>query len=370
MKDLIKNFDNFLSKVRIIYLVFILILVGIGILYSASYYFSSIRFHNEFYYVEKHLFRIAIGLFIFILMCKTDIEFFKRDNIRVVLWFLVIALLLGVLIFGRKEAGAKRWIEIGGISFQPAEICRILLIIYVANLIENKRSENERRSALFGLFSLLLLGSFFIFKQPNLSMALIFIFLGLFLMWISGMKVRRIILFLIILFLGGVFYVRKASPSYALKRIRSYTRGKLNYQVRQARSALSGSKLLGTGPLKGKVRLLYLPKLYTDFIFVIVGEEEGLLGTLFLLFIYFLLFLKGFLIARYCFIKELYFEGVIAAGVVFNIFLSFAVHVSAVLGIIPTTGMPLPFISFGGSSLISNLFGLGLVCSIERRLEI
>ncbi|OGR53415.1 MAG: cell division protein FtsW [Elusimicrobia bacterium RIFCSPLOWO2_02_FULL_39_32] len=345
----------------------ILALLGLGLVanYSSSAIFALERYGSSTYFLWKQFLWIVIGIALALFFINYDHRKLK-SMVRPLLVLNIILLIL-VLILGREVGGAKRWLRFLGLGFQPSEITKLSLIIFVAYYCDKKRSKIENFSK--GLLPLLLVIGFFcgmIFLQPDLGTPVLIGFTCIVISFIGGAKLKQI-LSLGMLLLPLISLAAWAEP-YRRKRILSFLhpwddpQGS-GYQLVQSLLALGSGGLKGVGLGQSHSKLLYLPEPHTDFIFPILAEELGLLGSLSLLLLYGLLGWIGFRIATRT--KNM-FSSLLASGITLIIVLQALFNIGAVSGCIPTKGLPLPLISFGGSSLVITLMSLGILSNISR----
>ena len=332
---------------------------GIIMIFSATFYLSIFGFENEFHYISKHGIKLVIALTVMLLVSRIKYKvWYKLVPILLLLSFFFLVLTLFV---GKETLGAKRWISFGGFSIQPSEFVRIALIVYLARYLSRKNGvltsfTNDLLSPLIvsGLFILLIV------VEPNVGTAAIFLMLVFLMLFVAGARISHL---LFIIFIAVLFFLLFILIfPHAKARIFSFLQGG-NYQVGQAKIAIGSGGIFGVGLGESKQKFFYLPKDHTDFIFAIIAEELGFIGVLILFIMYFLYTFRGIRISMD---TEDLFSRYLGFGLAITPFLYFFVNVAVVSGIFPTTGIPLPFISFGGSSLISNMIGSGIILNISK----
>lgn len=358
---LFKNSENVRSESNSGFLAIVIMLVGFGLVmvFSSSIYLAN---NDPLYFLKNQAIRIAVALVFFILGLKVPYRFWgKISGILVVLSTIV---LIVVLITGRTAGGATRWLSILTFSMQPSEFVKIALLIYLANFF-GKREEAPRDFKHYTLppiiVSGLLLG--LIVLQPNVGTATVLALLVGFVMFLSGVKFRY--LFILALIVAGVFILVVNVFPHAHARVSGFL-GQGNYQLDQARIAMGSGGLFGVGLGGGRQKYLFLPQPHTDFIFAVIGEELGFAGIAGLTLLFVLFMFKGLKLATR---TDDAFGRYLGSSLVVMIFLYFIIHAGVSMGLLPTTGLPLPFISFGGSALTSNLMGIGILLNISRAKE-
>ncbi len=343
------------------FLAIIILLVGFGLVmvFSSSFYLTN---NDPLYFLRNQAIRIAIAAGFFIIGLKIPYRFWSKIGGILILISLVV--LVVVLFAGRTAGGATRWIKFLTFSLQPSEFVKVAILIYLAGFFA-KREDAERNFKRYTLPPLVITGILLllIVLQPNLGTASVIAMLVMFVMFVAGVRLRYLLI--ITALAAGVFILLVTVFPHAQARVVGFL-GAGNYQLEQSRIALGSGGFLGVGLGGGRQKFLFLPQPHTDFIFAVIGEELGFLGiagltSLFLLFLY-----KGLNIAARV---EDAFGRYLGSSLVVMIFLYFIVHAGVSMGLLPTTGLPLPFISFGGSALTSNLLGIGILLNISRAKE-
>lgn len=346
-----------------------LILVGLGIVmvYSASAIRAQERFGDPSYFLKRQVLWAVVGLIALIWALGLDYRHLSRW--APLLYGLSLLLLIVVLIpgIGTKINGARRWLRLGGVSFQPGELAKLGLILYLSRLLAKKGERlREFFDGLLPPLILALLMAVSIALQPNYGTALMIFGVSIALLFTAGARVSHLL---------GVG-LGLLPPLGLLMMEAPHVRGRVLamvdplqvsprylYQVTQSQVALGQGGSLGRGLGDGMQKLFYLPEPHTDFIFAIVGEELGFAGAGVVLGCFLLFLWRGVRIALRA--PEI-FGRHLALGITFLIVAQAAVNVGVVVGLLPTTGLPLPFLSFGGSSLVVSLFGVGVLLSISR----
>jgi len=342
---------------------FILMLLGLIIVMSASSTYSEFKFDSLFHLFNSHFFKVVFGIIAMILFSFIPYEIYKDFSKPAIL---VITLVLIITLFVAPDIkGAGRWIHLGFLSFQPADIAKLILIVHLAYLLENKKDllQNFKEGFLY-LFIWVVVISGLVLIQPNISNGILLLFVSLMLLYVGGAKLRHILVAaLFCLIAGGVAAMVFAhSRSRILTFVHSSQHGGApNIQVRQALLGLGSGHIFGIGMGQSLQSNLFLPEAYGDFIFAILGEELGFIGTVIVLLSYMLLFLAGILVAKKAKDK---FGQLLAFGITFSIVIYAFVNVAVASGLVPTTGLPLPFISYGGTSLIFVCISVGILVNI------
>jgi len=342
---------------------FILMLLGLIIVMSASSTYSAFKFESTFYLFNSHLGKVFIGLFFLILFCFIPYEIYKYYS----KWLLigVVILLVATLFLAPSIKGAGRWLNLGFTSIQPADIAKLILVVHLAALIEQKQEFiNDFKEGYLYAFIWVMLISGLIFIQPNVSTGILLMVISLTLLYVGGAKLKHIALsgLISVGVAGGFAMLFSHSRSRILGFIQAMSDGgDLNIQVKQALYGLGSGGLTGVGIGNSKQNNLFLPEAYGDFIFAILGEEMGFVGSVIVLLSYLILFAAGILIAKKA--KDR-FGQLLAFGITFSITIYAFVNVAVTTGLFPTTGLPLPFISYGGTSIIFLSISVGILINI------
>jgi cell division protein FtsW len=345
----------------------LLLAIGIVMVYSASAIKAQEKFGDPFFFLKKHVLWSAVGLAVMVWAMNRDYRTFQR--LAPLLFLASFLLLLLVLLpsIGVKVNGARRWLRIFGLSFQPSELAKISLMLLLASVFAKRADRVEHAWPGFGV-PLILTGVVvgLIVLQPNLGTAAVLVLAAAAVFFAAGVRLAHLGTGLLAAGALGVM-VLQAHP-YAKARLLTLmdparASARASYQIHQSFYALGPGGLLGRGLGESIQKLFYLPESHTEFIFAIVGEEIGFVGALFVIFLFGALLWRGIRIALRA--PDL-FGAYAAAGITVVIVSQAAVNLGVVVGLLPTTGVPLPFISFGGSSLVTTLFGVGVLLGISR----
>jgi len=342
---------------------FALMLLGLTMVLSASSSYSVFKFDSVFYLFNSHLFKVFFGIGAILIFAFIPYEYYRRLSKPVII--ITTILLVVTLIFAPDIKGAGRWLNLGVISIQPSDIAKLVLIIHLAVLLEAKANiiDNYRNGFLY-FFIWIILISGLIMLQPNISSGIMLIIISLTIIYAGGAKLRHILVSMLIsgVFIGAAAMIFPHSRSRIFTYVNSFSSGgDLNFQVKQALYSLGSGGIFGVGIGNSMQSNLFLPEAYGDFIFAILGEEFGLIGTIIVLLAFFVLFVCGVLIAKKT--KD-QFGQLLAFGITISIVFYAFVNVAVTTGVLPTTGLPLPFISYGGTSLIFLCISVGILINI------
>lgn len=341
----------------------LLICLGLIIVLTASSTISAIKFSDSLYLFNSHLIRVLIALLVMIGFSFIPYEIYKAVSKQMILF--VVGLLIFTLLFAPEIKGAGRWLSIGGITFQPADIAKLILIIHLAAMLEKKSDYlYDFKNAFMPMFIWIVGVGGLVLIQPNISNGLLIIAIALTIMFVGGVHFKHIFFSsaAMALFAGVIAMIF----SHSRQRIVSFVNsiiygGDLNLQVKQALVSLGSGGLFGVGIGNSKQNNLFLPEAYGDFIFAILGEQLGFIGSVAVIIFYLVLFIAGILIAKKAQDK---FGQLLAFGITFSIAIYAFINIAVTTGTIPTTGLPLPFISYGGTSIIFLSMGIGILINI------
>lgn len=351
-----------LVKILIV-LVVAFMLLGAIMVFTASGTYSVTKFNNIYYLFKSHLWKVLAAGFLFIVFANIPYDIYRKYSKPLLLGIIVV--LIGTFLFAPKVKGASRWIDLGFIQFQPSEAAKLILIMHLAMMIEkfDEKITDFKEGFVFTLIWIVII-SFLVLIQPNVSTSLIIAATGFALLYVGGARIKHISF--TFLTAAGFASVAIAILKHARERVLSYfqsliTGNDINTQVTQAKIALGSGGWLGIGLGHSRQSDLFLPESYGDFIFSILGEELGLAGTITVLFAYLFLFVICLIIAKKSQDK---FGQLLVFGLGFNILLSAFINAGVVTGLLPTTGITLPFISFGGTSIILFAVSAGIIVNV------
>lgn len=356
-----KRLENSSERPDYGFLAIIVLLVGFGLVmvFSSSFYLAN---NDPLYFLKNQAIRIAIAAGFFLVGLTVPYRFWRKMGGIFIIISMVVLII--VLFIGHKAGGATRWLRFLTFSLQPAEFVKIALLFYLSAFYA-KREDTKRDFKHYTLPPLLVSGILLLLiaLQPNLGTATVIGMLVLFVMFVAGVRLRYLLLVNVLA--AGAFLLLVTVFPHAKARVAGFL-GNGNYQLEQARIAMGSGGLFGVGLGGGRQKFLFLPQPHTDFIFAVIGEELGFAGIAGLILLFVLFLYKGLNLA----VKtDDAFGRYLGASLVVMVFLYFIVHAGVSMGLLPTTGLPLPFISFGGSALTSNLLGIGILLNISRAKE-
>ncbi|OGL46350.1 MAG: cell division protein FtsW [Candidatus Schekmanbacteria bacterium RBG_16_38_11] len=346
-----------------------LVLSGIGVtmIYSSSAIIALEDYNDPFYFLKKQVLFISIGLVLMLVATHIDYHYLRKLTIPIlgISFLMLIAVLIPGL--GIEKNGAKRWLNIGGIVFQPSEFAKFSVILYTAYSI-SKRKEKLREFFNGALPLLLVLGVFSILLllQPDLGSVITLATTVFLLLFAGGVRMSHLVS--LTLCSLPFLYLSISNVSYRKRRILAFWDPwsdplDSGFQIIQSFLAFGRGGIWGVGIGDGKEKLFYLPWPHTDFILSIIGEELGLIGVSTVIVLFFLLAWRGIRVSLNS--KDL-FGTFLSLGITVLIGLQSAINIGVALGLFPTKGLPLPLISYGGSSVVLSLFSIGVLLSISE----
>ncbi|MCF7793768.1 MAG: FtsW/RodA/SpoVE family cell cycle protein [Candidatus Cloacimonetes bacterium] len=368
-KTYIAQYDHY-----ILFIYFILIFIGLYMQLNIS----SVRTSMFFFYRQFMWFIISGGA-VYYTFKVVDISKLRRYSFFLILF--TVLLLIAVLIFGKSVKGAVRSIQIWKFNFQPSLIARIVLILYFSHFLDKKQRliPDSKPSQFIKNFSALIIMTAIIYSlilaERHFSPLVISGFTLLSILFLA--KIRFLTIFLIIaIFLVGGIIVLKSGPVYRSERMQIFHKyslyseedpedkyeGTNDYQIREGLISLSSGKLFGTGATRGTGKHYFLPEAKTDFIFAIIGEERGFFGAVIVILLYVWLFIRCVISSWQ---KDSLFLKLFGVGLGMNIFFNAMVNIGVSMAALPSTGVTLPFISYGGTSLLVNSLTIGLLLNIS-----
>ncbi len=359
-KKFLKNLDF-----TLIIAVVLLNIIGLVMIASATYTKNQ-SIVNSWYLQRQTLF-LLFNVFIVVFSLRFDYKQFER--IAMPLYWFNLLMLLAVMFVGQTALGAQRWIQIGPISFQPSEFSKLIMIIVMAKAIDERKDDFTSIWDALPIFGIMFIPFLLILKQPDLGTSLVFIAVILAMLFIAGIPAKLYYYLTVAgVFLAPVFwYLLK---DYQKQRILVFLDPEKDpygsgYHIIQSKIAVGSGMVSGKGLFAGtQSQLNFLPENHTDFIFAVIGEELGFLGILIVLLLYAIIIYRGIKIATEA--KD-DFGALLAIGIVAMLVFQILVNIGMTTGIMPVTGIPLPFLSYGVSSLTTNMICIALLLNIHMR---
>lgn len=343
---------------------FLLVIVGLIISYSTSAYNGQVKFHDSFYYLKKQVFATVLGIIGMFVVANMDYRAFRHLAGLGYLTAIILSVL--VLFIGDEYNGSKRWLSLGPFSFQPSEFVKLAVVLFLAHVVTKNVKDMGKMRTLIKVM-IMVLPVVGLVGASNLSTAIIILGIAVILIFVASPKYAQ---FLIMGGLGvGFMGIFLALESYRLERLaiwknpEAYEKG---YQTLQGLYAIGSGGLFGRGLGKSVQKLGFVPEAQNDMVFSIICEELGVFGAGIILLLFLVLIWRLFVVATH--VKDL-FGALIAAGVMGHMMIQVILNIAVVTNTIPNTGITLPFISYGGTSVVFLLLEMGLVLSVSSLIE-
>ena len=340
-----------------------LMVISLGVVYSASAEWAYARYENQNHYLDLHAIKILLS--IGALFAGLSIPYRVYKKLAKPALIIAIAFLAVTLILGGETKGAVRWLHYGGLGFQPSEFAKFTLLFYLCALLTVKgETIRDLKKGFIPAMVWVGIVTLLVMLQPNFSTAAMIIILSVMILFVGGVRFSHLTATMgcLIPVLAGYVLI----APYRLQRmklfIQSRTNGRANYQLWQGMIGFGNGGIFGVGPGESRQRDLFLPESYNDFVYSIIGEEYGFIGAVFILAVFLFIMIRGYKIAKNA--KD-DFGRYLAIAITGTITLYAVVNACVALGIFPTTGLPMPFISYGGSALLMTAFGAGVLLNIS-----
>ena len=363
-----KKFDK--TTLFVTFLMFALVIFGCIMVYSASFYSAGNRYGNEYFFLFKQLLGVVLGIFAFIFFAFFDYHLLKKFRYAVLAVCVVLLVLVFVPGFGVQSYGANRWVSILGISIQPSELAKFALILYLASYLADN---HEKIKTFKGLIPPLVVAGvlcLLVIIEPSMSVTMCLLFLTFFMLIVGGINKKHTMLFSGLATLCVPLLI--VAEPYRMKRLFAFLDPWISpqgegYQLIQSLYSLGNGGMFGVGLFNSRQKYLFLPFAESDFIFSIIGEEFGFFGAILLILVFGALCYFLFKIGLSA--KDR-FGCLLSLGVGVLIAVQTLLNIAVVTGSIPPTGLPLPFISSGGTSVAVFMAGVGVCVNVHRQSKI
>ena len=355
---------TFFQKLRSIDYILIICILIIGFLSCIAMYSSE---GGEIsYYTKNHMVRFLSFFLLMIFVSFVNIKLWH--SLSYIFYFVILILLIWASLYGVTASGSQRWINLYFINLQPSELMKIAIIICFAKYYHRSQIYNVNKfTNIIIPLVVLALPIFLVLSQPDLGTSILIALSGIMVLWLAGVNVKYFVFSGLVFVISAPFIVSFLQP-YQKLRILSFInpdRDPLGsgYQIIQSKIAVGSGGFFGKGFLKGTQGYLeFLPEKHTDFIFTLYSEEFGFVGSLFLLLVYSIMIYRIVIIGT---LSRSYFGRLFCYGFAASVFIYITVNMSMVLGLLPIVGSPLPIMSYGGSSMLATMIGLGIVMSVK-----
>jgi cell division protein FtsW len=335
--------------------------------YSASAVLAHERFSQPYLFLTRQVLWIVLGFATLVVAMRIDYRAYRSDLVAWLLLVSVGATLVGVLLFSDPVNNARRWYGIGGLGIQPSELAKVAAVLFVALMLERRMHRIGDVSYSLLPIAIVVVGLVgLILMQPDFGTAFALLVIVGVMVFVAGLPYRHIVVFAIVVVIG--LYVVLMSAPYRQRRLQAYWDPWSDplgdgFQIIQSFIAVGTGGTLGRGLMAGVQKLFFLPEPHTDFIYSVIGEELGLIGTTAMLMCFCVIAWRGLRIATRA---EDAFGSFVAVGLTTMIAVQAFVNMSVALGLLPTKGIPLPLVSYGGSSMLISLLGIGVLLNISQ----
>src|SRR5690625_690677 len=351
----------------LIMIIILLVTVGITFVYSASHIWAENLYNDRFFYVKRQMIFTVFGFMLMFLLMNFPYHYWRKFSVPILIFSFLLLLLVLIPNIGMVRGGARSWIGIGSFSIQPSEFVKLALILFLANYLAHyyQSMTNMVRGFLLPIIFFIIPFAL-IMLQPDLGTGIVIVCTCILMLFIAGVPLNRFVFFGLIGIVSFIYLI--ISAPYRIKRITAFLdpwRDPLGegFQIIQSLYAIGPGKLMGVGFGNSLQKYFYLPEPQTDFIFSIIAEEVGFLGTIFILLLFFIFCYRGIYIAMN--VQDLYGRYV-AFGIISMLMIQVLINISVVIGLIPVTGITLSFISYVVSSLTLILVCLCILLNISK----
>jgi cell division protein FtsW len=347
-----------------------LMVLSLGVVYSAGSSWMAQKGRSSDTLLGSHAAKVLLSFLALFLFMQIDYKIYRKISKPALL--VAVGLLGLTLAFGGEVKGAARWISLGGVGFQPSEFAKFALLFHLATLIVQKGDQiRDFKTGFAPLAFWVGIVTALVLMQPNFSTGAMIVALSFVMLYVGRVRLTHIALsFAAALPVLAVYVL---SAEYRMRRIMGFLQGEgggnggATYQLTQGIIGFGNGGILGLGPGGSRQRDLFLPESYGDFVFSIVGEEYGLVGTVFIILLFMVIMLRGIKIARHAPDR---FGSLLAVGITSTIVLYALVNAGVTLGVLPTTGLPMPFVSYGGTSMLFSAAAVGVLLNISSQTDL
>jgi cell division protein FtsW len=354
----------------ILVITLILVTVGTAMIYSSSSILAMERFKDAQFFLKKQIFFVFIGMGAMVLLTKLDYHRLKKCAYPGIILSVILLLLIFIPYVGIRAGGARRWLNLGFFSFQVTEMVKICIILFLAHFLTRKM--NYLKSFSRGILVPLLV-TFFIIGlialEPDFGTAVIIAMILMLMLFLAGCRMKHLAGLMALLIPAAIWMVM--FKSYRLDRLKVFLNpwndpGNKGFQIIQSLLSFGSGGTFGVGIGDGMQKLFYLPEPHTDFILSVIAEESGFVGVVVVIMLFAVLIIRGFMVA---FRAPDLFGTLLAAGLTMVLAMEAFINIAGVMGLIPLKGLTLPFLSYGGTSLIMSLVAVGILLNISSHVR-
>lgn len=350
--------------------VLMLLAIGVTMVFSASAASSYVKYNDTYHYLKSQGMYAIVSIIAMLVLSRINYKFIGKLAVPLVVISMILLIIIFIPGIGYGAKGAMRWIKLGPMTLQPSEFAKTALIIFMAKSLSFKKEKVKSfREGVVPYIMLMCVYCFLIILEPNKSMAMNIAMITFLMLFAAGARIPHLLVWLTPLIPAAVYIIMK--DEYSLARITSYTNPwadplKTGYQAIQSLYALGSGGLFGLGLGNSRQKFFYIPEAQNDFIFSIIGEELGFIGTATIIVLFMLLVWRGIRIAL---AASDSFGSLLATGITSMIAIQVAMNIAVVTVSMPTTGVTLPFISSGGTSLLMIMTNIGILLNISKTIK-
>jgi cell division protein FtsW len=356
--------------ILILVIALILVTIGTAMIYSSSSILAMERFKDAQFFLKKQIFFVVIGMGVMVLLTKLDYHYLKKLAYPGVILSIILLLLIFIPPLGIRAGGARRWLNLGFFSFQVTELVKICIVLFLAHFLTRK--VNYLKSFSRGMLIPLLVTFFVIVLialQPDFGATIMIAMILMLMLFLAGCRIRHLAGLTALLIPAAVWMIM--FRSYRIDRLKVFLNpwndpSNKGFQIIQSLLSFGSGGAFGVGIGDGMQKLFYLPEPHTDFILSVIAEESGFVGVAVVIFLFVVLILRGFMVA---FRAPDLFGTLLAAGLTMVLAMGAFINIAGVMGLIPLKGLTLPFLSYGGTSLVMSLVAVGILLNISSHVR-
>jgi len=356
--------------ILILVIALILVTIGTAMIYSSSSILAMERFKDAQFFLKKQIFFVVIGMGAMVLLTKLDYHYLKKLAYPGIILSIILLLLIFIPPLGIRAGGARRWLNLGFFSFQVTELVKICIVLFLAHFLTRKANylKSFSRGMLIPLlvtFSIIVL----IALQPDFGATIMIAMILMLMLFLAGCRIRHLAGLTALLIPAAVWMIM--FRSYRIDRLKVFLNpwndpSNKGFQIIQSLLSFGSGGAFGVGIGDGMQKLFYLPEPHTDFILSVIAEESGFVGVAVVIFLFVVLIIRGFMVA---FRAPDLFGTLLAAGLTMVLAMGAFINIAGVMGLIPLKGLTLPFLSYGGTSLVMSLVAVGILLNISSHVR-
>jgi cell division protein FtsW len=356
--------------ILILVIALILVTIGTAMIYSSSSILAMERFKDAQFFLKKQIFFVVIGMGVMVLLTKLDYHYLKKLAYPGIILSIILLLLIFIPPLGIRAGGARRWLNLGFFSFQVTELVKISIVLFLAHFLTRKANylKSFSRAILIPLLVTFLIIAL-IALQPDFGATVMIAMILMLMLFLAGCRIRHLAGLTALLIPAAVWMIM--FRSYRVDRLKVFLNpwndpGNKGFQIIQSLLSFGSGGAFGVGIGDGMQKLFYLPEPHTDFILSVIAEESGFVGVAVVIFLFVVLIIRGFVVA---FRAPDLFGTLLAAGLTMVLAMGAFINIAGVMGLIPLKGLTLPFLSYGGTSLVMSLVAVGILLNISSHVR-